>query len=277
MRFSPFNPIYFSKDGVADDAMAGYVHIFSTDDHVLTQIFHDAGIIPPFLELLDCNTEETLFQLSWCTYDINHSKAVSFYELRGLDAGDYILKVGNYVSNPIHVTSDLEELEDTVLIQYSMRTNVSRTDIYPIINGLPKYFEIRLCGGFKDEDWSFSVENDQFSTDKADVVILQSIEATDKVLTIGDSEGEPSWIGNKIGLILVCELLFIDGCRFSKSDDSAVEITDGNVEGTKFVYDVTLRQARYENAAFERIIRATLRRVPGHIRRVGDHLRKIQS
>lgn len=275
MRFSPFNPIYFSKDGVADDAMAGYVHIFSTDDHILTQIFHDTSVIPSYLELIDCNTEETLIQLNWNTYNINRSEAVSFYELRGLDAGDYRLKVGKYLSNPIHVTADPKELDDTVLIQYSMRTNVSRTDIYPIINGLPKYFEIRLCGGFKDEGWSFSVENEQYVTEKADVVELNSVEATDKVLTIGDSEGEPSWIGKKIGFILVCELLFVDGCRFSKSDDSAVEIIDGNVEGTKFVYAVTLRQARYENAAFERIIRATLRRVPTNLRKADRHHRKI--
>lgn len=275
MRFSPFNPIYFSKGGVAEDAIAGYVHIFSTDDHILTQIFHDASIIPPFLELVDCNTDETLFQLNWSTYNINRSEAVSFYELRGLDAGDYMLKVGEYVSNPIHITADINELAETVLIQYSMRTNVSRTDIYPIINGLPKYFEIRLNGGFKDDGWSFSVENDQFATDKADVVILQSVEATDKVLTIGDSVGEPSWIGKKIGFILVCELLFVDGCRFSKSDDSEVEIIDGNVDGTKFAYAVTLRQARYENAAFERIIRSTLRRVPANLRKANRHHRKI--
>lgn len=156
-----------------------------------------------------------------------------------------------------------------------MRTNVTRRDIYPILNGLPKYFEIRLYGGFKDEGWSFSVDNDQYVTDKADVVEIHSIEATDKILTIGNSEGEPSWIGKKIGFILVCELLFINGHRFSKSDDSSVEIIDGNTDGTKFVYAVTLRQARYENPSFERIIRATLRRVPSHLRKANRHHRKI--
>lgn len=275
ITFSPFNPIYFRENGVKDDAMEGYVHIFSTSDHILMQIFHDANIIPPFLDLIDINTGETVVQLNWNTYAINNNEAVSFYELRELEAGDYRLKFGSAVSNQIHITDDEDVLKDTVLIQYSMRTNVARKDIYPILNGLPKYFEIRLYGGFKDDGWKFSIENEQYVTDKSDVVELYAVEATDKVMTIGDSEGEPSWIGKKIGFILVCELLFVDGRRFSKSDDSAVEVIDGNVEGTKFVYAVTLRQARYENASFERKIRVTLRRVPSHLRRAGRHHRKI--
>lgn len=275
ITFSPFNPIYFGESGIADDAMADYVHIFSTDDHILTQIFHDVCLTLPMMELIDCTTGETLIQLNWGTYTINESEAVSFYELRGLDVGDYRLKVGEYVSNHIHVTDDIAELNETFLMQYTMRTNVARTDIYPIVNGLPKYFEIRLYGGFKDDGWSFSVENDYYVTDKDDIVEIYSIESTDKVLIIGNSEGEPIWIGNKIGLVLACDLLFIDGCRFSKSDDSALEITICNTEGTKFLYSVTLRQAHYVDAKFERIIRSSLRRVPGHMRRAMSHLRKV--
>lgn len=275
ITFSPFNPIYFGDNGVKDDAMSCYVHIFSTDDHILTQIFHDADIIPPFLELIDCNTEEPIMQLNWSTYSINQREAVSFYELRGLDAGEYRLKIGSILSNPIHVTDSEDELKETVLIQYSMLTNLTRKDIYPILNGLPRYFEIRLCGGFKDEGWSFSVENEQYVSDKADVVELHSVEATDKILTIGNSIGEPSWIGKKIGVILVCDLLFINGHRFSKSDDSAIEIIEGDTMGVKFVYAVTLRQARYENPTFERRVRATLRRVLSHLRKADRHHRKI--
>lgn len=275
MKFSPFNPIYFSKDDTESGVMSDYVHKFALDDHIFFEVFHttDEDLSP--IELLDGETGDVLMELGWNTYAVGDGELVSFYELRDIDSGCYVLRVGEYLSNHIRITEDADELADTILIQYSMTDNTSRTDIYTLINGQRRYFEMRVCGGFLDRDWSFSVENEQFLTEDSDVVELFAREATDKVLTIGNAEGEPTWIGRKIGMIAVCDLLFIDGQRYSAIEDTELSISDGNVDGDRFVYTITLREDKFLNATFERIIRSELRRVPGYLRIANRKFRRI--
>lgn len=267
MRLSPFNPIHFRGHDIKDGAMEGFVHVLSPSDHIFLQVFHKDSEAPESLELINYRTRETLMNLSWATIRFNETDCTSFYELNGLDTGEYIIKFGDLYSNLIHVADQEKELDNTVLIQFAMRNNYSRRDIYTRIKGYIRYIDFRIPGGFKDEDWSFLVDNDQFVTDKSDIVEIGSVESTEKVLTIGQSDGVPKWIGEMMNRILACDLIFIDGVRYSLSESSNLESIGQNLSGDRFIYAVNLRQARFWDAEYERKIRIGLRRTPTHYRK----------
>lgn len=277
MEFSPFNPIHFYKTGADENGIAkDYAHIFAPSDYIIFEVLHGVEEAPGRLQLSDAQSGELLMDLSWNTYQINADKCVSFYEFRGLNAGEYTMAFGDWISNPICVTDDPEILRNTVLLQYSLSWNEARSDVYAKINGHIRYFEIRLNGGFKDSGWTFSVDNEQFETDNADIVELSAVETTEKDLTIGKSSGYPAWIGEKLSHILTCELIFIDGDRYSfVGTKDIADVTQSKSVGDMFVYTLTMRQVKYVNAAFEREIRSLFRKIPTNLRKVNNQLRKV--
>lgn len=276
MKFSPFNPIYFQKkDAPKDGAMTDYAHIFSPDDHIFFEVFHKSSVTIGPLKLLDATNGNLIVELLWNTYPINDSNSVSFYDLRGIDPGCYVLDFGEWISNTISVTENPEVLDDTVLIQYSTASNTMRTDVYPDIKSRLRYFEIRLGACFKDKDWSFAVENNQFVTDKSDATEITAIESTDKILTVGRSDGVPMWVGEKLNHILACKLIFIDGERYSYSGGNSVEISPVGTTDDRFVFSIQLRKARFVNAHYEKNITSLFRKIPSRLRSVNSNLRKI--
>lgn len=276
MEFSPFNPIHFYKNDAVDNGIVrGYTHIFAPSDYIIFEILHDVEETPGRLQLSDAQNGELLMDLSWNTYQINADQCVSFYEFRGLNAGEYTLTFGDWISNPICVTDDPEILRNTVLLQYSLSWNEARSDVYAKINGRLRYFEIRLYGGFKDSGWAFSVDNEQFETDNADIVELSAVETTEKDLTIGKSSGYPAWVGEKLSHILACELIFIDGDRYTFVGNKDITEVSNDAADYRFIYTVTMRQAKYLNAAFEREIQSLFRKIPTNLRKVNNQLRKV--
>lgn len=267
MRFSPFNPIYFENYGTSNDAMKDYTHVLSSSDHILIEVFHKNSEILPALSLINADTDTIIMSLSWSTIRFNETDCVSFYELKGLEVGCYLLRFGENNSNLIRVTNDDDQLSGTILMQYAMLNNYSRKDVYTRVRGQIRYFDFRVPGGFKDEGWSFSVETDQFLTPESDIVEICAYEATDKALTVGHSVGVPKWIGEMLNRISACNLIFIDGERYSITENSNVEQIGSNSQGDKFVYSITLRKARLLNADFEHQIRTGLRRTPTNYRK----------
>ncbi len=193
MRISPFSPIYFFN-GAIDDAIRGYMHIYSPTDRILIEVFHLLGEEIGELILHDADKGDIVSDLTWNTVGINASDRLSFYELRDLLPGCYILTFGKFRSLPIYITSEPNILNRTVLIQYAMRDNRCRKDIISWIGGNCRYHDFRISGGFKDNDWKFLVENEQFLSDEQDIVEIDALEYTEKLLTIGSSSGVPIWV-----------------------------------------------------------------------------------
>lgn len=270
MKLSPFNPIYFNGHDVFDHAMKDFTHVFAPSDHILLEIMHTAGETLPDLRLIGNGLD---MSLGWATIDLNGKNCISYYEMKGLEEGKYHFILDDMVSNPILVT---EDVENTVLVQYAMRDNTSRRDICTKIKGELRYFDIRFRGGFKDSDWVFSVESDQFTTQASDIVTITAVEATDKTLTVGSPCGVPVWLGDMINRIAASDLLFVDGIRYNLTGDSGVEILWDELS-ERFVYGVKLRQARFLDLNFERMIRVALRRTPTHFRKsTANNLRAIK-
>lgn len=275
MYISPFSPIYFSGPDCKVGSMKDYVHTFSTSDHILIEIFHPIAETIPTLWLLDAVSGESISSLGWNIIRLNVSDGMSFYELRELKEGYYVLKFGEYKSNLIHITEDSEVLNDTVLIQYATLDNRSRKDILSWINGKCYYHDFRVFGGFLDSDWIFHVENEQFMTENNDVVELCAFDYTEKTLTVGPSSGLPFWIGEMLNRIFSCSLTFIDGKRYSRPQGSPLSHEYVNDDGKGFVFRQLLRESNFLNAEFEYMIRLSLRRNPLGFRRSNNSLRRI--
>lgn len=268
MKFSPFNPILFGNARFAEFPM-----MFSTNDNIMIECFKENEEELPPLSLISGNGEAS--SLTWNCIQIGEGNVV-FYILRGIEPGKYELSVGELMSNPIIVTDDEDLLSNTVLLQYGNNGNRTRSDMVSKINRDIYFFECRIPGGFKDSDWEFGVDNEQFETENSDIVELYSVDTTSKKLTIGTSAGVPLWLGEIVSRALSCDLVYIDGERFSRVSNSVPQAIES--DGDSFVYKVMLRQftaTSSRDLKQEIINRISIRRTPTNLRRLSTGFRKV--
>ncbi|RXE62441.1 hypothetical protein [Paramuribaculum intestinale] len=271
IRFSPFNPIYFgSRHGISP--MLGYRCVFSDSDHIMLQCFHNVDEKPGDISIVDVETSHTVANISWFQWPIgNH--VLSFYELRGLFCGKYRLFIGDDIAScEIIITDDCNILDNTILVQFCQQSNKDRTDIATWINGTQYYIDFRIPGGFLDKDWEFGVDNEQMSTPMYDLIDIHSVDITDKRLTVGFSEGVPVWVGELLNRAFSCDLVYIDGIRYTRVDGERLQKYEA---GNGMIFTQMLRQSQSLGVKFEWLNQLALRRIPTHIRRTRDDLRKI--
>ena len=189
MMVSPFTPLFFidrKTDGVACE----YVQTFATTDQI------------------DGFTEEPLFEITLNIRVINEETTLRFATL-SLSPGVYSVEIdGIGKSQSVKITDNVKELAKTTLIQYSMHNNRQREDAIFFIDNMQYFFDFRVPGGFKESNWSFSVENEQFVTDKADVMQLYALESTQHKFTLGTSQGCPVWFAEMLNRILCCTYVY---------------------------------------------------------------------
>ena len=106
-----------------------------------------------------------------------------------------------------------------------MKNNRQRKDAVFFIDGMQRFFDFRVPGGFKDSNWAFSVEGEQFVTDDADIVQLYGLESTQKKFTLGNSDGCPIWFAELLNRLLCCTYVYFDGERYARKDTAVPEMT----------------------------------------------------
>ena len=97
---------------------------------------------------------------------------VFFSVLTGLSVGHYKLTVGSLTSEEFRVTDDANLLSRTTLVQYRFKDNRQREDVVSVIDHMVYFFDFRVPVGFKDNGWQFGVSNEQFTTQREDIVEL---------------------------------------------------------------------------------------------------------
>lgn len=164
-------------------------------------------------------------------------------------------------SEVFRVTDDPLILDKTTLIQYSMRNNRQRQDAVFFIDGMQYFFDFRVPGGFKDSNWTFGVESEQFVTPQADISQLFGLESTQKRFTLGGSMGVPVWFGEMLNRILICSHVYFDGIKYSRKEANVPELTV-QLEGVNsFVFNQTLQQSTNLDPVIEQRNHAAMRRV----------------
>ena len=231
-RISPFTPIFFSPSSDRHGAEPKCVHVFSQTDRILIEIIAtEEQYAPPALVVrCVCNGYESVYD--WKSWAMNESTTLYFIELQGMDDGKYTASVGGRESEVFAVSSDENVLQDTVLLQYSNTDNRQRNDAVFWIDGMQRFFDFRVPGGFKDDNWTFVVNNEQFLTSDNDKIDLFCQESTVKALTLGNSEGCPVWFADLLNRLLCCNYVYVDGVRYSRNDGEVPEM-NAEVEGLK--------------------------------------------
>lgn len=259
MIVSPFTPLFFinrKADGIESD----YIQMFATTDRILLQLLgpKTAAVVAHVLTEPDGTT---LFRIQFNSWDINSTTRLYFASI-SLSPGLYsvnITGIGN--SEVFRVTDDARLLAKTTLIQYSMKNNRQRNDAVFFINGMQYFFDFRVPGGFKDSNWTFAVESEQFVTPQADISQLFGLESTQKRFTLGCSMGVPVWFGEMLNRILICSHVYFDGVKYSRKEANVPELTV-QLEGVNsFVFNQTLQQSTNLDPVIEQNNHAAMRRV----------------
>lgn len=223
MILSPFTPLFFSqhkRDGIDSK----YIQTFATTDEILIEIICgiDDGVVAKVYTEPD---HIDLYQIYGNYWQINDTSKLLFATV-SLSPGFYSIEISGFgTSNIFRVTNDPIILEKTTLIQYSMNNNRHRKDAVFFIDGMQRFFDFRVPGGFKDSNWTFAVEGEQFITDESDIVQLYGLESTQKKFTLGNSEGCPIWFAELLNRLLCCTYVYFDGERYARKDTSVPETT----------------------------------------------------
>jgi len=259
MMVSPFTPLFFIErktDGIASE----YVQTFATTDQILIELIGESdwggGV-----RVVDGLTGELLFEIALSSWTVNEDTILKFAVL-SLSSGIYSVEIdGIGKSQPIKITDDINELSKTTLIQYSMHNNRQREDAVFFIDNMQYFFDFRVPGGFKDSNWSFSVENEQFVTDKADIMQLYALESTQHKFTLGTSQGCPIWFAEMLNRILCCTYVYLDGVRYARKESGVPELTVQLDGVNSFVFTQNLQRVSYIDPVIETKNRFIIRRV----------------
>lgn len=269
-RISPFTPIFFSPSGDKHGVKPMCVQVFSNTDSILIEVIATLEYAaPPSLIIRDVlNGNE--FTYSWKAWAMNTETTLYFIELRGMDDGLYTAVIGTNESEQFCVSSEESMLQDTVLLQYSNPDNRQRNDAVFWIDGMQRFFDFRIPGGFKDDNWSFAVNNEQFVTSNNDKLDLFGQESTIKALTIGNSDGCPVWFAELVNRLLCCYYVYVDGVRYVRNESDVPEM-NAELEGQKsYIFTQGLQRVVNLNPNIEQRNLLVLRRVDN------DDYRKIE-
>lgn len=259
MIVSPFTPLFFI-DRKADGIESDYIQTFATTDQILLELIgsHTSSVSARINIEPAC---ETLCEIEFNEWEMNASSCLWFTTI-SLSPGLYSVVIeGIGKSDVFKVTDDPLILDNTTLIQYSMHNNRQRDDSVFFIDMMQYFFDFRVPGGFKDSGWSFGVENEQFVTDRSDIVQLFALDSVQRKFTLGTSQGCPVWYAEMLNRLLCCTYVYFDGVRYARKDTSVPEMTVQLDGVNSFVFTQNLQQVKTIDPVIEQNNQAIIRRV----------------
>lgn len=268
MKISPFTPLNFGGRNGSDGIESRYVQTWAVTDEIMVQVFGASGESAPSGALMNAATGAVVGAIDWQSWQMNSGKTVYFHTWRGLSPGCYRVAVGDVQSDLFIVTDDAARLAHTSLIQYRFKDNKQRDDVVSVIDRIPYFFDWRVPGGFKASGWRFGVGNEQFTTQREDVVELYAYDYTVNTFTMGGHLGVPVWYGEMLNRLLTCSFVYIDGVRYMRSETEVPEMNT-IVDGLdSFVFSQPLRRSNTADEVTERLNQLCIRRVDADYNRV---------
>lgn len=261
MKISPFTPLHFSEANRSDGMPSRFIQLWAPTDQILVEVIASAGDTAPSASLNDAHTGSVIGPVEWNEWKMNADKVVFFSVLTGLSVGHYKLTVGSLTSEEFRVTDDANLLSRTTLVQYRFKDNRQREDVVSVIDHMVYFFDFRVPGGFKDNGWQFGVSNEQFTTQREDIVELFAHDYTMKTFTMGNAIGVPVWYAEMLNRLLTCSYVYFNGDRYARSDSEAPQIQT-LVDGLdSFVFTQMLRKAQVIDPKIEAQNQAVIRRI----------------
>ena len=268
-RISPFCPIFFAPTTDKHGVKSRYIQTFAPSDKILFQVLASNTDDVPMLWYKNLNTGKELSH-NLRSWQISEDRILYFSVIQGLVEGLYTLLFDGKESEPFYITKNEHILSDTALIQYSMIDNLQRTDTVFWIDGVQHFFDFRVPGGFKDDNWSFGVENEQFVTQEYDTLEVFGFETTTKSFTLGNTIGCPVWFAELLNRVLCCHYVYFNGVRYTRYESSTPEMNI-EIEGVRsYIFTQALQRVRLIDPLIEEANQYRIRRI------VDDKYRSIQ-
>lgn len=271
MILSPFTPIFFEPRKGTNGVPSNYIQTFAPSDQIMLQFIGVTGDAPPTTRVIDAYDDSVFYTIEWSLWQMNPNDLLYFAVITGLSCGHYYITIdGIGTSEPFKVTDYEPELNQTTLIQYAMKDNKQRDDAVFLIDNMPTFFDFRVPGGFKDGGWQFSVENEQFVTEDANIVELYGMESTAKTFTMGEGDGVPIWFAELLNRLLTCHYVYFDGVRFARKESNVPEVISNDDLLNSFVITQVVQKVTLLNPAIERSNHIAMRRVDNEYYRTSD-------
>lgn len=261
MKISPFTPLHFREANESDGLPSRYIQTWAPTDQILIQVIADVGDTAPAATLNNAHTGTSLGPIEFLEWQMNTEKVIFFAVLTGMSVGHYTVTIEGKTSDEFRVTDDAELLARTTLIQYRFKDNKSREDVVAIIDHMVYFFDFRVPGGFKAGGWQFGVSNEQFTTQREDVVELFANDYTMKTFTMGNALGVPPWYAEHFNRLLTCSYVYFNGDRYTRSDTETPQIQVLMDGLDSFVFTQVLRKAQVLDAKIEAMNQAIIRRI----------------
>lgn len=241
---SPFTPLFFSPSSDVSGCKSHYTQVFAPTDQIFIEVIVRAesrAITGKIISVCD-NSE---MDIEWNVWSMNDSDKLYYYVITGLEDGYYMVNVNDSNSEPFRITSDESVLKNTTLIQYSSKDNKDRQDVIFWVSEQQMFFDWRVHGGFKDSNWSFGVENEQFTNSENDLSEIYSRHYTMKTFTLGGNIGCPIWYGEHLNRILSCTYVYFNGKRYIRSESNVPEINQVIDDVRSYVFNQILREIQF--------------------------------
>lgn len=220
---SPFTPLFFNPSTDRSGVGSRYMQVFAPSDQIMLQVIARSESRTISGKIVNVATDAEV-DIDWNIWSMNSTDKLYYYVITGIQDGFYKVSVNGIESEVFHVTSDEAELADTVLIQYSMKDNKERQDAVFWISDNQFFFDWRVHGGFKDDDWGFGVENEQFTDAYYNISEIYSRERLNKTFTMGKSTGCPIWYAAMLNRILSCTYVYFNGERYIRLESNIPEM-----------------------------------------------------
>lgn len=241
---SPFTPLFFSPSSDVSGCKSRYTQVFAPTDQILIEVIVRAesrAITGKIISVCD-NSE---MDIEWNVWSMNDSDKLYYYVITGLEDGYYMVNVNDSNSEPFRITSDESVLKNTTLIQYSSKDNKDRQDVIFWVSEQQMFFDWRVHGGFKDSNWSFGVDNEQYTNSENDLSEIYSRHYTMKTFTLGGNIGCPIWYGEHLNRILSCTYVYFNGKRYIRSESNVPEINQVIDDVRSYVFNQILREIQF--------------------------------
>lgn len=274
MTISPFTPLFFI-DRKTDGLPSDYIQTFAPTDNVLIEVFCRSGENISG-SVINATNNAVLYDISWNGWKINSDTLLKFASL-SFGPGTYYIRINGRDSEPFKVTDNAKDLEKTTLVQYSMDSNRHRQDGVFFIDGMQYFFDFRVPGGFKDSNWTFGVETENFVADDSDIVSLYARESMQQKFTLGSSRGCPVWFAELLNRLLCCKYVYFDGVRYARKDASVPEPTTVLEGVNSFVFNQTLQKVTNMDPSIELQNQLIMRRITSDNIDLEDKYRSIDN
>ena len=139
----------------------------------------------------------------------------------------------------------IEELEDTILINYTHRKNEYDTR-FVNDDGTYKRFNFRIDGGIHPADKAQAIDNEIFR-DQRFAPFQTAAEGYEiSTLTIGTKRGVPQWVGNRINHIFKCSDVLVDDIETVRNEGSIPELAQVGAYYPLYVFKLKVEQSDKE-------------------------------